>query len=66
MCSLRVLLAACTLCALPLSAQTSAGSATLDVSVTDPTGAVIPGASVKLSNPLTGYEKTATTDANVP
>jgi hypothetical protein len=45
-------------------AQTSAGSSTLDVTVTDPTGAVIPGATVKVSNTVTGYSKTATTDAN--
>src|SRR2546425_7674347 len=40
------------------------GSSTLDVTVTDPSGAVIPGATVKLSNPVTGYAKTAMTDAN--
>ena len=45
-------------------AQTSMGSGTLDVTVTDPSGAVIPGATVKLSNAATGYTKTATTDAN--
>lgn len=45
-------------------AQTSAGSSTLDVTVTDPTGAVIPGATVKVLNAVTGYSKAATTDAN--
>jgi hypothetical protein len=44
--------------------QTTAGSSTLNVSVTDPSGAVIPGATVTLHNPVTAYEKTATTDAN--
>ena len=39
------------------------GSAdTLRGTVTDPTGAVIPGATVRLSNGVSGFERTATTD----
>ncbi len=52
------------LTAFPAPPQSSAGSSTLDVSVTDPSGAVIPGATVKLSNAVTGYEKTVTTGAD--
>jgi hypothetical protein len=32
--------------------------------VTDSTGAIIPGATVTLSNPVSGFSRTATTDAN--
>ena len=31
--------------------------------VVDPTGAVVPGAKVEIQNPVSGYERTATTDA---
>ncbi len=43
--------------------QNAGTSGTVDVLVTDPSGAVIPGATVKMTNPVTGYQKTAATDA---
>ncbi len=42
-------------------AQGTSGS--VSGSVTDPTGAAIPGATVTLSNPLTGYNHVVTTDS---
>jgi len=54
-----------------LIAQSNSGS--IAGVVTDPSGAVIPGASVTIQNPVSGYSRTATTDntghfrfANVP
>ena len=32
-------------------------------SVTDPSGAVIPGATVQIANPVSGFSRTATTDS---
>ena len=48
--------------ALPLHAQFT--TASLSGTVTDPTGAVVPGAALTLSNVATGLEFTATTDGN--
>ncbi|HVW77523.1 MAG TPA: TonB-dependent receptor [Alloacidobacterium sp.] len=45
-----------------LDAQTAANSGTIRGTVTDPTGAVVPGASVTIHNPVSKYEHTATTD----
>ena len=42
------------------SAQTSSG--TLQGVITDPTNAVVPGASVEIHNPVSGYDRTVTTD----
>ncbi len=42
------------------SAQTSSG--TLQGVITDPTNAVVPGASVEIHNPVSGYAHTAVTD----
>ncbi len=54
-----------------LNAQSNSGS--IAGIVTDPSGAVIPGASVMIQNPVSGYNRTTTTDntghfrfANVP
>jgi hypothetical protein len=44
-------------------AQSLGGAGTIEGSVTDPTGAAIPGASVQLGNPLSGYRRTITSDA---
>ena len=44
------------------SAQTSS-SGTLQGVVTDQTNAVVPGATVEIHNPVSGYSRTATTDA---
>jgi len=45
-----------------LSAQTG-NSGTITGSVTDPSGAVVPGATVTINNPVSGYTRTATSDA---
>src|SRR5690242_18558858 len=42
------------------SAQTSSG--TLQGVITDPTNAVVPGATVEIHNPVSGYTHTALTD----
>src|SRR5450432_1671551 len=45
-----------------LVAQTSGSSGTIAGIVTDSTGAVIPGATVTIHNPVSGFSRTATTD----
>ena len=45
-----------------LHAQSNSG--TITGSVTDPTGAVIPGATVTIQNPVSQYSRSATTDGN--
>ena len=42
------------------SAQTSSG--TLQGVITDPSGAVVPGAKVEIHNPVSGYDRTVNTD----
>ncbi|HXI92865.1 MAG TPA: TonB-dependent receptor [Blastocatellia bacterium] len=50
---------------LPLALAQSLGTAgTIEGVVTDPTGAVVPGASVKIENRITGYQRTTSTDSN--
>lgn len=46
-----------------LRAQSAGNSGTISGIVTDPTGAILPGASVSIQNPVSGYERTATTDS---
>jgi hypothetical protein len=47
-----------------LAAEAQSGNAgTLHGTVTDPSGAVIPNAAVKISNAVSGFERTTTTDA---
>ena len=46
------------------AAQTGTTSATVQGTVTDPTGAVVPGATVEILNPVNGYHSQATTDAD--
>ena len=46
----------------PASAQGIGNSGTITGTVTDPSGAVIKGATVQIQNKVTGYDKTATTD----
>jgi hypothetical protein len=48
-------------CVLPVFGQL--GSGTVAGTVTDPTGAVVTGATVEVSNAITGYQRTTTTDA---
>ena len=50
------------ICLPPAGAQTGATSGTILGTVSDPTGAVLPGATVKIQNPVSQYERTATTD----
>ena len=44
------------------SAQTSSGM--IQGVVTDPSNAVIPGAKVEIHNPVSGYDRTVTTDGS--
>ena len=46
-----------------LSAHAQSFSGKLTGVITDPTGAVIPGASVRLSNPVSGYTRTTVSDS---
>ena len=46
---------------LPLSAQSTSG--TVNGLVTDPSGAAVPGATVVISNPVSGYSRTVVSDA---
>ncbi len=71
---LAPVLAACALVlSLLSSAEAQSGAGTVTGSVTDPSGAVVPGATVDILNPVTGYERSRSTDgqghfafANVP
>ena len=44
------------------SAQSSGSSGSINGSVLDPSGAVVPNASVEIHNPVSGYDRTTTTD----
>jgi len=47
-----------------LSVQAQSGSSTSVVGeIVDPSGAVVPNATVELRNPVSGFSRTATTDA---
>ena len=60
---LRILpLLAIVIAAISASAQ-SGGAGTVHGTVTDPSGAVIPGATVQLTNGVSGFQRTATTDS---
>ena len=45
-------------------AQSAGAAGTVDGTVTDPSGAAIPGATAQLKNQLAGYQRSATTDAS--
>ena len=45
-------------------AQGTGNSSTISGTVTDPSGAVVPGASVEISNAVSGYSREATTDSS--
>jgi hypothetical protein len=44
-------------------ARAQSNSGTVSGTITDPSGAVVPGASVEINNHVTGYKRTARTDA---
>ena len=47
----------------PLVVAQSVASGTVEGSVVDPTGAVVPGAMVQIRNPISRYQQTTTTDS---
>jgi hypothetical protein len=51
------------LAALPVRAAQGGNAGTIHGTVTDPSSAVIPGASVRISNQMSGFVRTTTTDA---
>jgi hypothetical protein len=59
----RLLLLASLSSAISYGQSVSAGSGTVRGSVTDPSGAVIPGATVEIQNPVSRYDRNAQTDA---
>ncbi len=71
--ALRVVAMFCfALCVITARAQTT-GSSSLSGVVSDPTGAVVPGATVEIHNPVSQFDRTTTTDnagqfsfANIP
>jgi len=50
-------------CGIPSWAQLG-NSGSIEGTVKDPSGAVVPGATVQMVNPVSGYSRTTTTDAN--
>ena len=52
------------LCAAPVSFAQSRSSTTLNGSVVDPSGAVIPGATVEIHNPVSQFQQTVTSDSS--
>jgi Carboxypeptidase regulatory-like domain/TonB-dependent Receptor Plug Domain len=46
-----------------LYAQSAANSGTISGMITDPSGAAVPGAAVSITNPVSEYARTATTDS---
>jgi hypothetical protein len=60
-----IVVVACFFCIVPLApAQQLGGAGTIKGTVTDPTGAVLPGAAVTIHNPITAVERATQTDAN--
>ena len=47
-----------------LTAQSTSHSGSINGTVTDSTGAVVPGATVTIANPVSGYSRSAVADAN--
>ncbi|PYT04970.1 MAG: TonB-dependent receptor, partial [Acidobacteria bacterium] len=61
---LVLLLAVAVVASAPALAQALGSAGTVTGVVTDPNGAVVPNATVTISNPVTGYTRTANTDAD--
>src|SRR5205823_8933720 len=61
---LVLLLAVAAVWASPALAQALGSAGTVTGVVTDPNGAVVPNATVTISNPVTGYTRTVNTDAD--
>jgi outer membrane receptor protein involved in Fe transport len=59
-----ILLLAFAVCAPAAFAQSLGSAGTVTGVVTDPNGAVVPGATVKIENAVTGYNRTVKTDAD--
>jgi hypothetical protein len=49
---------------IPAAAQSLGTAGTIEGKVIDSTGAVVPGASIEIKNPVTGFERTTTTDSS--
>lgn len=47
-----------------VQAQATSAAATIEATITDPSGAAIPNATVTISNKVTGFQKSATADAS--
>ena len=47
-----------------VNAQSGGTSASISGTVMDPSGAVVPNATVEIHNPVSGYDRTTTTDSN--
>jgi hypothetical protein len=56
-------LSAALVCSSLLSAQSVGSAGTVQGKITDATGAVVPGAAVEISNPVSGYKRSTTSDA---
>jgi hypothetical protein len=61
--ALQITIALCTIGTSPANAQGLGGAGTVQGTVKDPTGGVMQAVEVKISNPLTGFTRTTTTDA---
>src|SRR2546423_4934607 len=61
---LVLLLAVAAVASTPALAQALGSAGTVTGVVTDPNGAVVPSATVTISNPITGYTRTVNTEAD--
>ncbi len=59
-----IVAAAVVLSAATANAQSGGSSGSISGAVSDPSGAVVPNASIEIHNPVSGYDRTATTDNN--
>ena len=57
-----LLIFTCAMASVNLAAQATMGAGTLEITVTDPQQAAIPGATVTIINKVSGFQKTGTTD----